>query len=197
MVMTDVVVDVHRLKRFHETLLNLGSSAANSPVRGAIRQWAAIYRSFIQLRFRRFSRGGGDWPPLKLSTVRSRRKGKRRSRSRKSSLAMDDSGNLVDAGIGVSILQDTGVLFDALAPEFIGAPGQYQDNIPYGIRVGFGGPASHPGSSVTIADIASYHQTGAGRLPKREILVEPDAPRLHLMARLMVDAMKKMTHGRE
>jgi hypothetical protein len=39
------------------------------------------------------------------------------------------------------------------------------------------------GGQATLADIASFHQTGAGRLPKRVIIAEPDADTLALMTR--------------
>jgi hypothetical protein len=72
---------------------------------------------------------------------------------------------------GIQILRNTGLLFGALSPTFNGTPGAVEEPIPFGVRVGYGGPAAHPGGRATIADIASYHQAGNGRLPKREVIV--------------------------
>lgn len=105
-------------------------------------QWAVRYRSFVQRRFNEYSRGSGDWPPLKS------RDG--------------------------SILRDTGTLFNTMAPQISAPPGSINRLIRDGIEVGYGGSASHPGGP-TIAQIAYWHQTGAGNNPKREIIVEPDA----------------------
>lgn len=37
------------------------------------KRWAWFYRSFARERFYRFSRGGGDWAPLRPATIRKRR----------------------------------------------------------------------------------------------------------------------------
>lgn len=110
-------------------------------------QWAARYRGFVRERFVLFSRGGGDWPPLK-------RKRKRGARSR------------------AALLRDTGTLFGALDIQFTGKPGQLQRIIPDGIQVGFGGPAKHPKAKISVAQLAAIHHSGVG-VPKREIIVDP------------------------
>lgn len=69
-------------------------------------KWGARYRSFVQERFDIFSKGGGDWPPLKASTVARRRKGRKKSKKPRA-----------------TILRDTNTLFTALQPQFRGAPG--------------------------------------------------------------------------
>ena len=97
----------------------------------------------------------------------------------------------------ISVLRDTGQLFGALAPEFDGAPGALEENIPFGIRVGYGGAAIHQdparkNNHATIAEIASYHQIGAGRLKKREIIVKPPADCVTMMREEMDFAVGKM-----
>lgn len=61
--------------------VDLGTVASNAdpkqgPARDAFRRWAFIYRSWAQERFRTYSRGGGDWRPLALSTIMGRRMGR-------------------------------------------------------------------------------------------------------------------------
>lgn len=132
--------------------------AGNGPVRKAFKQWAARYRSFIQERFVLFSRGGGDWPPLK----HPRRRGNKDK---------------------AAILRDTGTLFAALSPTFQKKPGALQEDIDFGIRIGYGGPGRYAnGGAATVADIAGFHQVGAGFLPVRKIIVEPSVNVLEQMA---------------
>lgn len=115
--------------------------------------WAARYRGFIQERFDTYSKGGGDWAPLAPSTIKARRKGRGKG--------------------SPAILKNTGILFAAINPTFSGQPGALQEDIPFGVRVGYGGEARYPGASPAIADIAAFHQAGGRHLPKREIIVDP------------------------
>lgn len=112
-------------------------------------QWAARYRAFLQHRFDRFSRGGGDWPPLK----RKRKRGKKNR---------------------ASILRNTGTLFNVLDLRFSGRVGQLQEDLPNGIRVGFGGSGAHPQTGMTVARLAEIHHFGQGNVPERQIIVDPD-----------------------
>ena len=125
------------------------------------REIAAIYRGFVLRRFRSYSRGGGDWPGLSEATLRAKGSS--------------------------SILIDTGIMVGAMNPVFSGAPGQLESlhSDRLGVTVGFNTNQHGKGGSVTIADIASFHQLGSGKLPKREILVEPDDRTIQQMARAM------------
>lgn len=118
----------------------------------------AIYRSFVQERYSRLSRGGGEWPDLAASTKKARRK-----------------------ATTFSILIDTGLLFAAINPVL--GVGGIEETRGSAVRLGFGGPGKYPSGNATIADIASFHQAGGGRLPKREIIVTPDTATLELMTR--------------
>jgi len=145
-----------------------------APIGGAVdtmlRNWGRRYLGFTRRRFVRYSRGGGDWPPLSPATIAQRRGPKRRRKKRKThGTATTTRGS---AGV-VAILRDTGTLFNALT---IGAPGNLFERVGKGINVGFGGPARHPKGGEAIASIATKHQFGdpAQHLPQREILVEPD-----------------------
>jgi len=174
-----VKIDLKELRQFKRLLdkdLRVGGQQyGGSPVNNAFKQWGVRIRSFLQERFAIYSRGGGNWAPLKPSTISRRRKGK---------------------GKGpVAILRDTGTLYNALSPNFTGKPGAIEERIPYGIKVGYGGPARHTsnyGGVATIADIASFHQVGAGYLPKREIIVQPNEHVLGLMADDMNRAIDKL-----
>lgn len=116
--------------------------------RSVYNQWAARYRSFLQSRFVRYSRGGGDWPPLK-------RKRKRGAKKR------------------AAILRNLGTFFHVLDPAFKSNPGQLQKEIPNGVRVGFGGPDRHPETDMTVARLAEIHHFGLGHMPERQIIVDP------------------------
>lgn len=85
-----------------------------------------------------------------------------------------------------------------LEPAFIGIPGQFQEDIPYGIIVGYGGPNVHPSSgSLTIAEIASFHQAGGGNLPQRKIIVEPSERTQEKMAQVMDQALRQVAKNIE
>lgn len=122
-------------------------------IRKAISQWSVIYRSYAMQRFDKASKGDGTWQPLSPATIAGRRKGKGK-------------------GPTAMILRDTGLLFKALSPGVIDAPGALTEDIPYGIRVGFGGPSRHGNGQATIADIAAFHNAGSG-VPQRQIIVGP------------------------
>jgi hypothetical protein len=143
-----------------------------------LKQWGARYRGFAMKRFDIFSKGGGDWAPLKPATIARRRKGK---------------------GTGaIAILRDTSTLFRALNP-ILGQPGQLEQYPgTFTVELGFGGNQAHPNSKATIADIAAFHNFGMGNNPKRQIIVVPDAHTLEQMSKdaernLSADAQKKTT----
>lgn len=169
-----VKMNLAPLRRFQDDIRR-GLAGGAGPIRNALRVWAAMYRGFAQERFKRASRGGGEWPALKEATVKRRRRGRRKSKASRA-----------------SILWDTGTLVGALMPRFGGVPGQLQEDIPFGVRVGYGRDL-HPrtNGAVTVQDLAAWHQTGAGNLPAREIIVEPNARTVQLMANEMKDAVRK------
>jgi len=244
--MVQINVNISDRLKLVKQIIQAGFQGNPGHVQNAFKQWAVRYRSEMQLRFNTLSRGGGEWPPLKRSTVLARaskpigrlkkafERGDideatftRRMKSTKAKVkrerlkfasfsqrqkslskamavkknALADvrsrymAGKMSDAqldkrvnsivsrankakknatiGGTVSILRDTGLLFNTLDPTFINAPGQLERNLGNGIEVGIGGPASHGLGPATIGDIASYHQTGAGNLPVREIIVSP------------------------
>jgi hypothetical protein len=156
-----------------EGLEKLRKAALGNPSLGAAigNAWAIIYRSFTRLRFHKFSRGGGDWPALAAVTLAARRLG----------------------GGGAAILINTGALFAALQPA-LGTGGLLKTTPlkPLGFKGELTGGSSYK-SGATLADVASFHHHGEGRLPKREILAEPDADAIRQMSehgkRIMVKKM--------
>lgn len=168
----------------------------------ALKKIGAIYRSFAMQRFSRLSRGGGEWPDLAESTIRRRRKGKGSKRKTlkknlapkkaKKSVKVTETIYIDNPAIKkrepvsekVSILIDKGMLFAALAPTAGIGQGALEAATTRGIRLGYGGPMRYPdGDGVTLADIASFHQTGSDRVPQRKIIVEPDTATLQLMTK--------------
>lgn len=288
----NVKIDLRELKKFDQDLAK-GLQNKSGPIGQALKQWGFRYRSFVQERFDKYSKGGGDWKPLADITKLRRRKGKKAAgklrlrkfkkrtkgatksvltnkgksktvnidrhkggkkahntrtklrdlrrelvdtslRSdlspkqkrakvkrlmkrintvRKRAAKQHKSARISRANANIrasnrkeisrwlkeskhSILRDTGTLFAALSPTFTNKPGAIEENIPFGIRVGYGGPARHTDgeskSPPTIADIASFHQNGVGRLPKREIIVAPDSKTIRGMIGDMERAVDKL-----
>lgn len=189
MVNATVTVNLEPLKRFACVIADDLRRSGTGPIRDALRQWAVRYRSAMQERFVEQSRGGGEWPPLKEITKQRRRgtqQGPRKKRGKRGS---------EHAATGTfAILRDTGTLFNALSPAFSGKPGQLQEDIEFGVRVGYGGPMRYEKGKApaTIADIARFHQTGAGRLPIRKILVDPPASCLAGMVADMERAIERV-----
>lgn len=160
------------LKLSNSVKAQIASAGASGAFRNVAKQMAMLYRSFIQERFDRYSKGGGDWKRLSPATIAGRRKGK--------------------GGGTPSILRDTGTLFHALDPVFAGQPGALEEMIPGGIRVGFGGNKRYAdGGAATVADIATFHDQGGkgNRPPQRRILVDPSEALTKRMASLVEAAM--------
>lgn len=91
-----------------------------------------------------------------------------------------------------AILRDTGLLFSSLQPIFVGAPGQLQETLPNGIRVGIGGNAPHVEPRITIGRLAHIHHHGERPVKQREIIVPPDAATTNGMEQDMENALDKL-----
>lgn len=127
-------------------------------------QWLRKVSAYTSRRFANFSKGGGDWPALALSTVRSRTKVEgsteslvdkrwnivsqggrdyRQSSDGRLQLIAQARARNTRRGGGVvvtnrraAILNDTGTLWRSLS---IDAPGNIADQIAGGVRYGIGG----------------------------------------------------------
>jgi hypothetical protein len=193
-----VDVDLSDLQKFGRDIVAQVEDGQAGVIGDVFTLWAYRYRSYAQLRFDAFSKGGGDWQPLKDSTVAGRRSGTKRTKGNayRNSLKPQTKSSS-GRNKKVSILRDTGILFAALSPVFVGSPGAIQQRIKFGIKVGYGGPQKHIGfngkqSLATIADIAGFHQEGyPPHLPKREIIVDPPDTLLKQMAADMQNALNK------
>jgi len=67
-----IQVNLRPLRRLRRDLGQLGR---RGPFVDLMDKWVARYLGFARRRYVRFSRGGGDWPPLAPATVRKRRRG--------------------------------------------------------------------------------------------------------------------------
>ena len=121
--------------------------------------WATRFRAWVRQRFAAFSRGAGDWAPLRLVTLLRRRRAR---------------AGLVD--LNAAILRDTGALFASTQPT-LGNTGLIKSTKH---KLGF--TAELGGNGGELGRIALYHQTGAGKLPQRKIMEKPPAKVTQAMA---------------
>lgn len=185
-------------------------------------QWGARYGTFVRRRFDRASKRDGTWKDLSPETIEGRRTGgkyrkyktpgsnktprrweakneilrrlEHTSDPKKRAVLRADHAYL-DSHAGVSILRDTGTLFNALS---IGAYGNVNKAIPNGVRFGFtdvihGTLNVAKPSFATIAEIAGYHNAGGNRgnnPPQRLILAPPDQTTIRGMGIDMKNAIK-------
>lgn len=196
-VTSSVNINLKGLERFKQQV-EAQLNGAEGPIRKALKLWAVRYRSWCQQRFDLYSKGGGDWQKLALSTIKRRRQGTKSNITKLKQLLAakpQKDSQSVSGGGQYSILRDTGLLFGALSPVFNNAPGSLEETIPFGVRVGYGGPERHnvaceTKSMATIADIAKFHQNGAiPKLPQRIIIA--DAPD-YLKATMAEDMTKAL-----
>jgi hypothetical protein len=179
--MARTVINVRGMERMGRLAERGLQSTAPSPVRDAFRQWDTRYSAAMRERYDRFSRGQGNWKSLAESTKERRRHGK-------GALARAETSG----GGQVSILRDTGTLFAVWRPALLGVAGKLSKHVPFGIVVGYGGPATHPAGKMTIARLAEIHHTGEGRMPERKLLVPPAEPLKRQMASDMERALAKI-----
>lgn len=140
--------------RLSRMLTQFQSNAGRTPMDDLLNLWWERYRRFIEMRFTKFSRGGGNWRRLSPLTIARRRKPSKKSRRK---------GNY-------AILVDTGQLRNSLK----------SDTMLVKRRVGnaieFGFPArKRQGDGLTMGELAKIHQFGTRTIPARRILVQPDA----------------------
>jgi hypothetical protein len=166
-----VNVNLHRLRRFREALDRDLRLSSNGPVRRALQQWIAILSRFLTRRWMLFSHGGGNWPDI-LPETRARK---------------------VKRGLLNLIMRATDSMFQAFALSSEGKPGTLSEEVPFGVRLGFGGGLDypHPGSGTSMAKIAMFHQTGAHPNRVRKIIVPPDTTTTQKMREVMQSALKE------
>ena len=207
-IQTKVAIDTRGADRLLEGLDDLATGRDRGGAFGTlIKQWGVRVSAFGQRRFRDFSRGGGNWAPLALSTIERRQKARRPSKTNpfallggkkdgtgaRSSLARDTKrgGKLVSAGRTISVLIDSGRLYGALG---LNQPGNLFRRVPGGIEFGIeGGKGS--GSGVTIGDIARFHHNGGKHLPRRRVVDVPDQATAEGMSSDLARAIERSMGG--
>ena len=142
-----------------------GLSGGSGAMRDALEKASGIYMQSMYERFNRYSSGGGDWTPLKPSTI-----------SRKGHDA---------------ILIDTYTLRNALDPRSMVSSGLVSAGRS-GYRIGIQDGIPHPRSKLSVSQLASVHQQGLGRVPARAIIVEPSWTTKHKMAKAMEVGLKQV-----
>lgn len=160
-------------------------------------QWGTRYLTWTRRRFKKNSKGGGEWPPLSPVTLTYRRVigspltrtkgGRKRSKKAKAKFKEKFSG----AAKKAKILIDTGVLFKSLTE---GAKGNLFQKLNRGIRVGFSNTKVHKGRSFTIRQLAMWHQVGSHvtNLPARPILHNPDSKFKIQMVQSLAKGIRKI-----
>lgn len=167
-----VTLNLHKLRAFKPALEADLRHSGNGPVRAALHEWAAILGRFLTNRWMVFSHGGGNWRKLRPATL-----------ARKKRL-----------GLLMLILRATDLMFESFAPELAKKPGRVTEEVPFGVRVGFGGGMSYPHKrgGPTMAQIARWHQRGAGNLPARKIIAPPDQATVDKMREVMQSAVAEV-----
>lgn len=172
-----VTLNLYKLRGLRPALEADLRLSGNGPIRAALHEWAAILGRFLTARWERFSFGGGNWRKLRPATL------KRKER----------------LGQLLLILRATDQTFESFAPELARKPGRVTEDVPFGVRVGFGGGMQYPHSrgGPTMAQIARWHQTGAGHLPVRKIIVPPDQATVNEMREAMQAAVAEVADAKQ
>ena len=163
---TRVNVNLSKLNKFRDVVSQDLRGGGTGPIRKALKQWAYRYRAFSRRRYLKNSKGGGGWPALKKGTIARRRKK------------------------STAILIDTAAMLGGFDPEFTSKPGQVEETIPFGIRVGVGGKGNHPGG-ISMGELYRIHHFGEGVVPSRTLIVEPDEATIKAMRNDMQRALKE------
>lgn len=165
----NALVNVNPIRKLTKALRLSNADNKHPRVVEMYKQWTRVYRRYLHNRFKRNSRGGGEWAPL--SERRIRKKGHSR------------------------ILIETNTLINAVDPDIYNAPGSFARRQGNGLIVGFGGTIVHPtaaksGRSTTIEQIAGFHQVGGGKLPQRRIIVAPDRATIDEVTKVVNSAVQ-------
>lgn len=122
-----------------------------------------MYRAFVLRRFDNLSRGGGGWRRLSPSTVAAK----------KSTAILVDT-RLMRLGLATGIGLVRGV-----------------EGARFALTIGFIGKQKRT-RKLTVADLASIHHLGLGRVPERRILASPDRDTRARMVAAVTKAVRQM-----
>ena len=169
--MSSIKIDYSRIFSIKKEIdIKNQGSLGNGEFDKVLKKWSARYVDFTKRRYKEQSGGGGEWPKLK----RKRKRGKKKS---------------------AKILIDTGTLMRAITPKISTSGAWITRKIQQGkstiLRIGYGAQGKHP-SGVGLQEIAHFHQTGAGNLPIRQIIVTPSTEIVEAMGNDYLKAVKKV-----
>ena len=146
------------------------------------RRLGLVYSQFNQRKFDKNSRGGGDWAPLKMSTVE--KKATARGRSRAKGRGGRRKRRKFKYANPFLILKDKGHLRNALSIGKRGSMRKYTSNMAV---VGMSSTARHKSSKMTYHELAVHHSKNG-----RSVFSMPDKPTERLMLGIVA-----MTIGKE
>lgn len=165
--------DLSGIGKYRSTV-DRGLKTGTGVIGQAFNKWGDRMQKYLSTRFKVYSKGGGDWPPLASSTVK--RKGHR------------------------TILVDSGLLRSAVNTRGAGSLFKI-DKKPGGISIDIGGNKKYPQGRnrrgqfkkvVSVSDVARYHQEGGAKLPQRKIVVPPNQATINLMTQDLQKAIDRI-----
>ncbi len=137
-------------------------SKQRGDIKAGIKEASGIYVAYVLKRFDANSRGGGDWRPLKPETIAT--KG--------SSAILVDTRALRQAlGASIEVVVKTEPRLTVIAK--------------------LKGRRRHRRAKMAVADLATIHHFGLGRVPQRKILIQPDRKTSSQMSAAIVRGIKK------
>ena len=172
-----VAVNLHGLRKFKGVLesTDLRTSEA-APIREALVKWGDLITNYLTKRWQIFSMGGGNWTALNAKYKAWK----------------------VRKGFLPFILRMTDQALSLFWIDFSRKPGALNEDIKFGVRIGFGEAMQVPhmtNPQMTVASIMMLHQQGVGKLPQRKVIVGPDTATRGKMRDVMDRALKKVARG--
>jgi phage gpG-like protein len=185
-------VDDFEAREAIDTIIRTMSRKDRGFLLDGFKRVGVIYLAYTRERFLRLSKSQGkdEWPPLADYTKLKRLKRVNKSRLRrilntmgvqlrKAGQADSESSRLqrlIADDSRFPILRDTGYLFNSLS---VGGPGNVLSVSDEAMEVG------------TAVEYAIVHQRGRGRVPQREIFVDPDPKTDERMANELANAIMR------
>jgi hypothetical protein len=151
----------------------------------AVSECKKVYRDFIATRYDRMSKPGSRWKKLAKSTLEARKRRGNNSRDK-----LKDMGEL-RSNIK-SLIQITDRKTQDGCQLAIGFGGSSKKHSKW-IRID--GRYRKAKGDVSMLDIAQWHDSGTERMPRRQILVRPDASTCHQMAEIVIDILRDDMNG--
>jgi hypothetical protein len=178
-----VKLDLRPLQKFSKGLHD-GLNHGTGPFGTMMEKWGLRYLAFLQRKFRENSAGGGGWRPLSPKTL-----AKEHPKFREG-IVSRSSPRFVRR---IGILRISGAIYRSL---FKGESGNLFHRVGNKLQVGVGGPGRHPNADVTVAGLVMIHNNGstAGgkNIPRRPIILEPDAATVAAMKQDVAPAAQEM-----